>query len=142
MPIKYNLTRYDILAAEIHKISLKNDSELTQQEQSLKAKATLIAAFASAHSWQTFRSITNGAGDLHKTEVRNEYEAAKTGKWKQVRNLDIQEVASIEVRDNTFFSWLIFNVDKDGHIVYKNAWRELKEELEEECDDTTSIIKK
>ena len=42
MPIKYNLTKYDILAEEFHELAQKKDT-LTKDEETLMAEAALIA---------------------------------------------------------------------------------------------------
>ena len=135
MPIKYNLTKYDILAEEFHELAQKKDNSFTKDEETLKAEATLIASFASAHSWQTYKSIIEGnANALNSSQIRTEHLEAKKEKWKHVRNIDIQEVSCANIRDNLFFTWLSVNADKDTKELYRKAWYVLKEQFDEECD--------
>jgi hypothetical protein len=135
MPIKYNLTKYDMLAERIHELSQKRDAPFSKDEETLVAEATLIASFASSHSWQTHKTLTEGnPNNLNSSEVKGEHLAAKTLKWKHVRNMDIQEVSGINIRDSLFYAWLSCNADKMNKETYKKAWLKLKEEFNEECD--------
>ncbi len=136
MPIKYNLTKYDMLAERIHELSQKKDETFSKDEETLRAEATLIASFASAHSWQTFKTITEGkANEINSAEIKNEHNLAKTVKWKKIRNMDIQEVARTNI-NGMFSTWLYaISVDKATRETYKNAWNKLvSNEFNEECD--------
>lgn len=142
MPIKYNLTKYDLLAEKIHDLTQKKNPTYSKDEDELRAKATLIASFSSSHSWQTYKLIAEGNPNaiLSSSEVRNEHTLAKNEKWKHVRNMDIQQVACTNI-NGMFFIWLSsINVDKATRDSYKYAWTKLKEDLfEEECDGGISI---
>lgn len=135
MPIKYNLTKYDMLAEKIHELAQKRDTTFSKDEETLRAEATLIASFASAYSWQTYKTIIDGNNAaFNSVEIKNEHNLAKSEKWKRVRNMDIQEVSCANIRDSSFFVWLSTNVDKPTRETYKQAWTKLKQEFNEECD--------
>lgn len=135
MPIKYNLTKYDILADKFHELVLKNGSPLTKDEEVLKAEATLIASFASAHSWQTYKAMIEGdLAAFNSLDIKNEHVIAKNEKWKRVKNIDIQEVASTNIRDGAFYTWLSLNSEKTYRETYRKAWEMLKRHVNEECD--------
>lgn len=135
MPIKYNLTKYDILAEKFHDIVAKNGTALGKEDEILKAMATLVASFSSAHSWQTYKTIIEGnINSLNSPEVKNEYMRALMENWKRVKNTDIQEVASTNVRDGIFFTWLTMNVAKPEREKYRKAMDVLKQHMNEECD--------
>ncbi len=145
MPIKYNLTTYDMLANQIHKLSIKNGSaspvkfdeearSITEDGDIIRAKAVIIASFSSNLSWQTYKTITTDPGKLNSIEVKREYDEAVTDKWKRVTNNDVREVATNGIGDNAFSTWLFFNVDKDAHDAYNKAWRLFKSEFSEGCE--------
>ncbi len=135
MPIKYNLTKYDMLAERIHELSQKKDAPFSKDEETLKAEATLIASFASSHSWQTHKTMAEGnPNNFNSSEVKGEYATASATKWKHVRNMDIQEVSCTNIRDSLFYAWLSANADRMNRELYKRAWLKLKQEFNEECD--------
>ncbi len=143
MPIKYTLTKNDLLAEKIHKYVLDSGNSNSEKESAtdndyLKAKATIIAAFASSLSWQTFRTLKDSMPILRSPEIKNEYDLAKSMRWKQIRSADIQEVASMNISERTFFTWLLFNVNKEEHELYKKAWGSLRQEFAQECDDISN----
>lgn len=145
MPIKYNLTNYDVLAGKIKKVALKEtahsngiaqngQANSTEDETLLKNMAVLIASFSSGHSWQTHKSIVDREG-LNKPEIKAEFADAIASRWKDVSQGDIFELATKKVSDTAFSQWLFFNVDKDKHEEYKLAWQALNKELAENCDE-------
>ena len=136
MPIKYNLTKYDMLSTRIKKVSVKKaPKEMSNEEYGTMLKAILIASFASGHSWQTFRTLTaQASGTMNKPEIKKEYQDAITSKWKMITPFDIVEVSTTNVSDGSFSQWLFFNVDKTQRENYKKAWTELKTEFNEDCD--------
>ena len=134
MPIKYNLTKYYILSTRIKKVSLKKAAIVfTADDRTTMIKAILIASFASGHSWQTFRSLTQGL-PMRNPEIKKEFADAVASKWKSITPFDIVEVSTTNVSDSVFSEWLFFNVEKDFHQEYKDAWSNLKNEFEEDCD--------
>lgn len=136
MPIKYNLTKYDMLSTRVKKVSSKKDpKEMSKDETETMLKAILIASFASGHSWQTFKLITNGGGMLNQPEVKKEYQEARATKWKLINPFDIVEVSTTNISDSAFSQWLFFNVEKENHENYAQAWAELKVDFGEACDD-------
>ena len=143
MPIKYTLTKNDMLAEKIHSYVLRSgnadreEAPVTDSE-GLRAKATIIAAFASSLSWQTFRALKDGTPLLVGPEIKNEYSLAKASRWKQIRSADIQEVAGMNISERTFFMWLFSNVEKEDRELYKKAWSSLREEFAQECDDISN----
>ena len=48
--------------------------------------AVIVASFAPAHSWQTYKVIAEGNPNLiiNCPEIRNEYQLAKSERWKRV----------------------------------------------------------
>jgi len=136
MPIKYNLTRYDILANKIHKIIVKRapDQESDpEDDEDLKTIAILIASFSSAHAWQTHKSIV-GRETLNKPEIKDEHREAEAERWRQVSSYDIEELAKENISDNIFNEWLFFNVEKEKQQAYKSAWNKLKAEIADGLD--------
>jgi len=118
MPIKYNLTKYDKLAEQIHELSQKKCTTFTREEKTLMAMAVIITSFSSAHSWQTSKVITDGNPNLLLScpEIKNEYQLAKNEK------------------DGIFYTWLSANEHNGERGDYKNAWGRLKALFNEECD--------
>ena len=105
----------------------------------MKAEATILASFASSLSWQTYKALKeSGTQALGDAEIKNEYKLAKEKHWKQIRNTDIQEVASMNVGESAFFAWLYSNVEKNEQKVYKEAWKYLLQEFAQECDDISN----
>ena len=140
MPIKYNLTRYDILANKIHKIVVKRTSEPTsdpEDDEDLKMIAILVASFSSAHAWQTHKCI-EARESLNKPEIKEEHKEAENERWKQISPYDIEEIAKESIPDNVFNEWLFFNVEKEKQHTYKNAWNKLKAELADGLDINVS----
>ena len=149
MPIKYNITKYDVLVGEIHKLVQKcnthrayradaksegEQTELTEGELQLKAIAVIVASFSSGHSWQTHKCMQS-EGQLDKPEVKEEYELAEQSRWKSVNLNDVEELASAPISDQAFYRWLFYNVDKGKQKLYKDAWVRLKAEFESSCDE-------
>ncbi len=135
MPIKYNLTKYDKLFSRIKKVSTKKDREMTKEETCTMFKAVLLAAFASGHSWQTFRTLTaEASASFNKPEIKKEYEDAATNKWKSVQPSDINEVANSNISEGAFSAWLFFNVQREYHDQYKRVWSELQADFARDCD--------
>jgi hypothetical protein len=136
MPIKYNLTKYDMLSTRIKKVPPKKPlNEMSKEERATVIKAVLIACFASGHSWQTFKILkSNTSGAMNTPEIKKEFSEALAGKWKLITSFDIEEVSTANISDSAFSDWLYSNVDKDYHDDYKSAWAELKSEFEEDCD--------
>jgi hypothetical protein len=149
MPIKYNITKYDVLVGEIHRLVQKCNShhtyrldgrpdgealDLTEKELQLKAVAVIIASFSSGHSWQTHKCLQS-EGQFDKTEVKQEYLEAENSRWKSVTLNDVEELASTAISDSAFYKWLFYNVGKDKQQEYKNAWNMLKTEFDSTCDE-------
>ncbi len=135
MPIKYNLTKHDILAENIRELLQKRDP-FTRDEEIRRAEAIIIASICSSHSWQTNQIITEGnvTALLTSPHVRNEYTEAKNTKWKLVNNMNIQEVARLNI-NGMFHMWLnAINIDKPTKEIYKEAWTLLRSEFAAECD--------
>jgi hypothetical protein len=140
MPIKYNLTKYDLLAENIHELSQKRDASFSKDEEVLKAEAIIIASFSSSHSWRTYRAITEGnPNNLNSANVKSECTLAMSEKWKHIRNMDVQEVSCNNIRDGLFYMWLSINANSLNRKLYKEAWTKLKEEFDEECDGIGSM---
>lgn len=138
MPIKYNLTKNDILASKFHQLSQKNIAELSDhpsQEDLLQAQAILIASFSSSHSWQTFKCITEmNMERLRSNDIKSEYQSAKTERWKHVTTRDIEEVAKMNITPSLFSIWLSFNTERERKQTYRSAWDLLVGEFQKECD--------
>ena len=64
MPLKHNITKYDVLATRIRKIALKNGAvNISDQEKRAVVMAVLIASFSSGQSWRTHNLITGNPSD-------------------------------------------------------------------------------
>lgn len=137
MPIKYNLTKYDTLASKIKKLSAKKDNpDLTAQERNTMLKAVIVAAFASGHSWQTYKHVTTHNGfSARSPEIKQEFSEALSQKWKLISPFDIGEVSTMNLSDTAFSEWLYSAVDREHQDALKAAWGDLKEELSESCDE-------
>jgi hypothetical protein len=136
MPIKYNLTKYDMLSTKIKKVSVKKSfKEMSKEELNTMLKAVLIASFSSGHSWQTYRTLTSPiSASFNKPEIKKEYSEAFSSKWRLITPFDIVEVSTANISESTFSEWLFFNVDRENHQSYKSAWKELKTDFNEDCD--------
>ncbi len=137
MPIKFNITKHDRLAGRFHQLVQRaSGGNFTGDDALLHAQATLIASFSPGHSWQTNRSFVDK--DIERlrssAEVKNEYAAARTLRWKMVGSKDIQEVSQMSITDGLFSVWLAFNTEKEMRDVYRTAWTGLNAEFKEECD--------
>ncbi len=141
MPIKYNLTKYDMLFSKIKRIlSKKGPKEMTKEEKNTMFEAVLVAAFSSSHSWQTYKAIESGIpGVFRAPEIRKEYEEAFLMQWKRISPFDINEVASVNMGDNAFSEWMFFNVPKDSQTDVSGAWRSLQKEFNKDCDTTEKV---
>lgn len=138
MPIKFNITKHDVLAGKFHQLVQKvNGGTLAGDDALLHAQATLIASFSPGHSWQTNRSLIERDTERLRAsqEVKNEYAAAKTSRWKMVNSKDIQEVSQMNVPDSLFSVWLAFNTEREKRETYRSAWTNLQKEFDDECDN-------
>lgn len=139
MPIKYNLTKYDIISSQIKKITAKKGSNgdgADPEDKKTMLKAVLIASFSSGHSWQTYKAATSSTPmAFNKPEIKKEYVDSVTSKWKTITPFDIDEVSKSQISDNAFSEWLFFNVGKEDHESYKEAWDDLKMDFNDSCDD-------
>ncbi|MGC8687448.1 MAG: hypothetical protein ACP5RM_01975 [Candidatus Micrarchaeia archaeon] len=145
MPIKYNLMNYDIIANNIHKLQSKNESNFDDKDKVTKGVGIIIASFSSSFSWQTYKSISDGAAiNLDKQEIKEEFQNAVKTNWKNIRNVDVQEVVRIfsampeETRERIFNTWLFLNAGKDYHDTLKSAWAKLEENLKAEASDSSN----
>jgi signal peptidase I len=141
MPIKYNLTKYDLLFSKIKKISaMKSPKEMSKDERSTMFQAVLVAAFSSSHSWQTYKILTSSmSGAFNTPETKKEYEEAFAAQWKRVSPFDINEVANANINGNVFSEWLFFNVPKETQGDLTNAWKSLQKEFNKDCDTAERI---
>jgi hypothetical protein len=135
MPIKYNLTWADTLSNKIHKISQKDPSTWDDEDRKIKIIGTVVAAFASTHSWQTYKAVKENHKALNSPEVKEECMHAINEGWKNVTYSDINEIAKESEIEQAFDSWLFFNIGKKEHADYKAAWSTLKKYFDESCDD-------
>jgi hypothetical protein len=143
MPLKHNITKYDVLATKIHKITISNGTnDQTEEEKRTKVMAVLIASFSSSQAWQTHNIITENPANLGRPEVREEYRQALFSRWKTISAADISEVINKDISDNAFSSWLFYAVEPHNHSMYKMVWQEMKEEFMEACDDVEITYKK
>ncbi len=137
LPIKYNLTKFDILADKIHKLSVNGNVEKAHRkaktagkdEDTTKLVAIIVASMSSSYSWQTYKSISMQTDELNSPQVKAEHEYAVRERWKHVGAPDISEIASLNISDSVFYRWLFFNVPKKEHESYKHAWVSLKREF-------------
>ncbi len=135
MPIKYNLTKFDVLSNKIKKIAQSKNHELLKEDFITITKAIIIASFASGHSWQTYKTISSNKPFIKLSEEeKNEYYEAKNNGWKTITPFDIIEVANINLNDNIFKQWLYSSVDKQEHEIYLKAWDDLIKEFNDACD--------
>ncbi|MEM3841320.1 MAG: hypothetical protein QXN59_01330 [Candidatus Micrarchaeaceae archaeon] len=134
MPIKHNLTKYDIIKDRIHHVAMKPESEMTKEDIETRNMAIIIASFASNHAWRTYKFLNDGASNLNQQEVKSEYIEARSGRWKSITTSDISEVAQNSKINAAFSNWLFFNVEQQFHDAYKKAWSQLQREFEYDCD--------
>ncbi len=143
MPLKQNLTKYDMLAYAIRNAASKNLDYLqriktgcaTAEEQELFWKAVVIASFSSGHSWQTHKCVTSDTSRISGAAIRRELEEVLAGKWKHVSSADIHEVINSKIDDNVAALWAFYHLSGEGHQRHiKAAWSKLKSEFSGECD--------
>ena len=136
MPIKYNLTKFDVLANKVKKITQSRNHEITDEDITTIIKAIIIASFASGHSWKTHKTITTTKQLSNNIEeIAEEYREAKENKWRLITPFDIAEVAEKNIDNSLFSQWLYFCVDKNERERYLNAWQGLQKEFNEACDN-------
>lgn len=149
MPIKYNLTKCDILANEIHKLSLKelkeshsdNDSSEHEPEDiEIKLMAIIIASLTSSHSWQTYKCIEQQIDGFNAEVIKREHEEAIEERWKHITPSDISELVNLNISDSVFYRWSFFNVNREEHKYYVKAWKRLKEEMSNSYDGANNNI--
>ena len=75
MPLKHNVTKYDVLATKIRKIALKPSSDLSKEEKRSAIMAVIVASLSSSHSWKTHNLLMDGLSNLNSEEVREELQA-------------------------------------------------------------------
>jgi len=136
LPIKYNLTKFDVLANKVKKITQSRNHEITDEDITTIIKAIIIASFASGHSWKTHKTITTTKQLSNNIEeIAEEYREAKENKWRLITPFDIAEVAEKNIDNSLFSQWLYFCVDKNERERYLNAWQGLQKEFNEACDN-------
>lgn len=146
MPIKQHLTKYDMLAYKVRKLALKSaslkngrvhdlNSFYSPEEKNTITKAVIIASFASGHSWQTNKCMTTSdLARMNSAEIKSESHEAATSKWKMISNLDISEVAKLNIPDSAFSTWAYFHVERSNYDEYKKTWTEFKNEFKDNCE--------
>ena len=138
MPIKFNITKHDVLAGKFRQLSQKaNGSAFVGEDDILHAQATLVASFSPRHAWQTNKAMLDRDSERLQSsaEIKNEYLAAKSSRWKTVDPKDLQEVSQMTIPNSLFSVWLAFNTEKDRRDTYRTAWTNLNKEFQEECDN-------
>ena len=135
MPIKHNLTKYDILQEKLHKLSQKRESEYTDEDLQLKNIGVLIAAFSSGLSWKTHKALSDNQYEFNSDDIRNEFSTAKTAKWKNVTATDIYEVSQKSIPKSKFASWMYYTVNTQEHNTYKTAWERFNSYILSEEND-------
>jgi len=136
LPIKYNLTKFDVLANKVKKITQSRNHKMTDEDITTIIKAIIIASFASGHSWKTHKTITTTKQLSNNIEeIAEEYREAKENKWRLITPFDIAEVAEKNIDNSLFSQWLYFCVDKNERERYLNAWQGLQKEFNEACDN-------
>ncbi len=135
MPLKHNVTKYDVLATKIHKLSQKQNSDLTKDENRIEVMAVLVASLSSSQSWKTHQHLIDGLSGLNSDDVREEYRQALTTRWKNITAADINEVLSKGISPQAFSTWLFFTVETQNQSLYKSVWDEMCKEFTQACDD-------
>ncbi|MCL4389189.1 MAG: hypothetical protein M1528_03085 [Candidatus Marsarchaeota archaeon] len=140
MPLKHNITKYDVLATRIRKLSLKNGTTShTPEEKEALITAVLIASFASGPSWQTHNALKDNISALNSAGVKEEYRQAAASKWKSISAADISEVLNKGISDGAFSTWMYFNVEQENHTAYRDAWTALNKAFLDSCDNIEVI---
>ncbi|MCL4379369.1 hypothetical protein M1589_02365 [Candidatus Marsarchaeota archaeon] len=135
MPLKHNVTKYDVLATKIHHLSQKQNSDLTKDEKRAEIMAVLVASLTSSQSWKTHQHLMDGLANLNSDDVKEEYRQALTTRWKNVTAADINEVLSKGISAQAFSTWLFFTVEPQNQSLYKSVWDEMCKEFTQACDD-------
>ena len=137
MPIKFNITKHDVLAGRFRQLAQKANGSFSGDDGLLHAQATLVASFSPRHGWQTNRAMIERDTERLRAspEVKSEYLSAKNSRWKSVEPKDLQEVAQMNIPDSLFSVWLVYNTEKEIRELYRNAWTILNKEFQEDCDN-------
>ncbi|MCL4390612.1 hypothetical protein M1578_00210 [Candidatus Marsarchaeota archaeon] len=141
MPIKHNLTKYDILQEKLHKLSQKHESEYTDEDWQLKNVGVLIAAFSSGLSWKTHKALSDNQYEFNSEGIREEFSAAKTAKWKNITATDVYEVSQKSIPKSKFASWMYYTVNMQEHDTYKAAWERFNTYILSEENDGIEMEK-
>lgn len=133
MPIKHNLTKYDLLKDRIHKTTAKEETDYTEEDKILRNIAVIVAAFSSNHSWKTYAEMTeNISPNFNCPEVKGEYFEASAQKWKGITAQDISEVAKRGIQGLKFERWLYYTVENPDRESYKRAWSTFNEFIDKD----------
>ena len=135
MPIKHNLTKYDILQEKLHRLSQKRGSEYTDEERMLKSIGVLIASFSSGLSWKTHKALSDNQYEFNSDDIRDEFYKSENTKWKNVTSAEIYEVSQKNIPKLKFASWLYYTVDMQEHNSYKIAWEKFNSYITAEEND-------
>lgn len=140
MPLKHNVTKYDVLATKIHKITQKSADDLSTDEKRAAIMAVLIASLSSSQSWKTHNFIMDGLSGMNSPDVREEYKQALSTRWKNITAADISEVLNKGISNTAFSTWLFFTVDQQQHALYKSIWDEMCKDFMQACDDVEVTV--
>ncbi len=135
MPIKHNLTKYDILQDKVHKLSQKDESMYTDEDIVLKNMSVLIASFSSGFSWKTHKALSDNQYEFNSEDIRAEFNQSRSTKWKSITAADVYEVSQKSIPKSKFASWLYYTVDMREHDKYKAAWDKFNEYIISEEND-------
>ncbi len=133
MVFKFNQNKFNKFSDTIYKISKKN--KLENQHKKYILMATIIASFSQTHSWKTSKAIENGFIAINDKDIKDEFSAAKSNKWKNISANDVKEIANKNICNNVFSRWLEAYVEPEKKKEYNEAWSILKNEIfEKTCD--------
>ncbi len=119
------INKYELLVAEIRKISKKH--EVDGEEEKIKDMASLVASLSSSHSWKTYKYLHDG-GELDKNAIAMEASSAFGEGWKNVTEKDIEEVVKSNVDEYLLSTWFFYAVPNEKRDYYKGLLEEMKKE--------------
>ncbi|MEM3459935.1 MAG: hypothetical protein QXO24_01790 [Candidatus Micrarchaeaceae archaeon] len=126
MPNRNNSTKYELFVNEIRKISKKK--ECNAYEEQMKRMAALVAALSSSHSWKTYEYLHSNAPferDAIMEEARNAFDEG----WKNISEVDMEEVLSGSIPDHLFSFWAFNTIPNEDRRDMINLFSEMKKEF-------------
>ena len=99
---------------------------LTPEETETKKLASVVASLSSNHSWKTYKYL-HDYSDLDKEALASELSSAFAHKWKNISEIDVEEVVKANYNPQALSSLIFYVVDKGKRTEYRELFSRLKD---------------